>query len=1312
MRYYRLFFMAVLLTLVGRMYADNMTVVDVELNPGESKTASINLENPTKKYTAFQFDLVLPEGVTVELKNNGKPKISLNEDRIDDHTLTVQDLGSGSYRLLCFSMSNAELYGTSGTLITMTLHASENASTGAKTGSIKSQVFTEASGDQVKWNDVSFTVTIAAAVVPEITADNKSREYGEENPAFTYTTSASLTGEPSLTTTATKTSPVGEYDIVVERGTVTGDYTAKNGKLTITKAPLTITAKSYTIKQGDALPTFEAEYSGFKNNETASVLSNQPTVRTEATLASEPGTYDIIVSGASATNYDITYVKGTLTITKADEIVVTAKSYNRQYGEANPNFEYTTAGATLSGTPAISCAATVASPVGEYDIVASKGSVTNYNVTYVNGKLTITKAPLTITAKSYTIKQGDALPTFEAEYSGFKNNETKAVLTTQPTIKTTATSASAPGTYDIIVSGASATNYDITYVKGTLTITAADPVTVTAKSYSRNFGEANPAFEYTTSGATLTGTPNISCVATASSSVGEYPIVITKGSVTNYNDNYVNGTLTIKKAPLTITAKSYTIKQGDALPTFEAEYSGFKNNETKSVLTTQPTIRTTATSASAPGIYDIIVSGAAANNYDITYVKGTLTITKADEVVVTAKSYSRQYGGANPNLEYTTAGATLSGTPAISCTATATSPVGEYDIVASKGSITNYNVTYVNGKLTITKAPLTITAKSYTIKQGDALPTFEAEYSGFKNNETKAVLTTQPTITTTATSASEPGTYDIVVSNASATNYDITYVKGTLTITKADEVVVMAKSYSRQYGEANPNFEYTISGTSLSGSPSVSCAATATSPVGEYDIVASKGSVTSYNVTYVNGKLTIIKAPLTVTAKSYTIKQGDALPMFEAEYSGFKNNETASVLSNQPTVRTEATLASEPGTYDIIVSGASATNYDITYVKGTLTITKADEIVVTAKSYNRQYGEANPNFEYTTAGATLSGTPAISCAATVASPVGEYDIVASKGSVTNYNVTYVNGKLTITKAPLTVTAKSYTIKQGDALPTFEAEYSGFKNNETANVLSTQPNIRTTATSASEPGTYDIIVSGAAANNYDISYVKGTLTIIAIDVEPVTEKTNTFSESINANTDLSNTVIDNTYYTLNSANGDGYDTAEQAIVLNSTTSESQMNSIENAEIGDAAIRQNYNGIIFEVAAGSGTITIDAKTNGTHVLNVQIGKAKPSQITRSTRGTADVTYSVTMPTYIYLYASTASTNAVQTRAISANSVLLYSYKVAPNTTGIQNISMEKPVDVYDMRGILVRTKVTTLNGLAKGIYIVNGRKVIVE
>ena len=549
---------------------------------------------------------------------------------------------------------------------------------------------------------------------------------------------------------------------------------------------------------------------------------------------------------------------------------------------------------------------------------------------------------------------------------------------------------------------------------------------------------------------------------------------------------------------MTITAKSYSIKQGETLPTFEIEYSGFKNSETSSVLTTQPTITCSATSASAPGTYDIVVSGAAATNYDITYVKGTLTITQADPVTVVAKSYSRQYGEANPAFEYTSSGAALSGTPSLTCAATATSPVGEYDIVANKGTVTNHNLALVNGKLTVTKAPLTITAKNYAIKQGEALPTFEIEYSGFKNGETSSVLATQPTITCSASSSSAPGTYDIVVSGADAANYSITYVKGTLTITQADEVVVAAYSFVRLYGDANPTFGYFTFGAALSGEPSITCEATATSPVGEYDIVPSKGTITNYNVTYVNGELMILQAPLTITAKSYTIKQGEAMPTFEVEYRGFKNDETKAVLATQPTISCSATSGSAPGTYDIVVSGADATNYDITYVKGTLTITQADPVTITAKSYTIQYGDELPTFEFTSEGATLEGKPAITCEATTTSSVGTYPIVITKGSVTNYNTTFVSGTLTITKAPLTITAKSCTIKQGEALPTFEATYEGFKNNETSQVLTKQPAITTTATSSSEPGEYDITISGAEAQNYDISYVAGKLTITASD----------------------------------------------------------------------------------------------------------------------------------------------------------------------------------------------------------------------
>ena len=537
--------------------------------------------------------------------------------------------------------------------------------------------------------------------------------------------------------------------------------------------------------------------------------------------------------------------------------------------------------------------------------------------------------------------------------------------------------------------------------------------------------------------------------------------------------------------------------------------------------------------------------------------------------------------------------------------------------------------------------------------------------------------------------------------------HDVT-VTGTFTI--VDAVTVTAKSYSRKYGEANPTFEYTTSGATLTGTPSISCETTATSPVGEYDIVVSKGSITNYNVTLLNGKLTVTKAPLTITAKSYTIKQGDALPTFEADYAGFKNNETDAVLAKKPSITTTATSASEPGTYEIVVSGAEATNYDITYVKGTLTITKADEVVVTAKSYSRKYGEANPTFEYTTSGATLTGTPSISCSATATSPVGEYDIVVSKGSVTNYNVTLVNGKLTITKAPLTITAKSYSIKQGDALPSFEAEYSGFKNNETSAVLTSQPTIRTTATSASEPGTYEIVVSGAEATNYDISYVKGTLTISAVEVKPINEtETTTFSEEVNENTDLSNTIIDNTYYTMSEENGDGYDATEQAIVLNSTTTTEQMNTVQDAQVGDATMQENFNGIIFEVPAGNGIITVDAKTIGSHILNVQIGNGEPTKITKSERGTEEVPYDVKESTYVYLYASTSGASGAPQRAAAANSVLLYSYKVDVLVNGIHLVtySNQENAKWYTMDGLQLQGKPTK-----KGLYIVNGRKVIVK
>ena len=646
---------------------------------------------------------------------------------------------------------------------------------------------------------------------------------------------------------------------------------------------------------------------------------------------------------------------GGLIIKLEDPVTIKAKNLTMVYGDKLPELTYSTEGAALEGQPEIICEATSASPVGEYPIIIKKGSMKNYNTTFVNGVLTITKAPLSVKAGTYTKKQGEDNPAFTLTYEGWKNNETEAVLTKKPTASTTATKESAPGEYPVTVSGGEAQNYELSYIEGNLTITQADPVAITAKSYSRVYGDANPTFEYESSGATLVGVPEITCEATATSPVGSYPIVIKKGSVTNYNDTYVNGVLTITKAPLTITAKSYTMKQGDAMPTFEAEYGGFKNNESKDVLTKQASFSCVATSSSAPGKYDIEVSGAEAQNYEISYNKGTLTIIDADLVTVTANSYTIAYGDAIPELGFTSSGAALNGKPAISCEATSTSPVGTYPIIISKGSVTNYNDTYVNGVLTITKAPLTISAGTYTKKQGEENPVFTLTYEGWKNNETESVLTKKPTATTTATASSEPGEYDILVSGGEAANYSLSYKNGKLTVIKADAIVITAKSYTIAYGDAIPELGFTSSGAALNGKPAISCEATSTSPVGEYPIIIKKGSVTNYNDTYVNGVLTITKAPLTITAGTYTKKQYEPMPEFSVSFEGFKNNETEEVLTKQPTFSCEANEDSEPGVYDIVVSGAEAQNYEMKYIVGKLTVTEPDSYTLTYMVDGKEY---------------------------------------------------------------------------------------------------------------------------------------------------------------------------------------------------------------------------------------------------------------------------------------------------------------------------------------------------------------------
>ncbi len=252
---------------------------------------------------------------------------------------------------------------------------------------------------------------------------------------------------------------------------------------------------------------------------------------------------------------------------------------------------------------------------------------------------------------------------------------------------------------------------------------------------------------------------------------------------------------------------------------------------------------------------------------------------------------------------------------------------------------------------TINPVTLKAKVKDATREYGDDNPEFKAEFSGFVKDEDESALTSKGTFNTLATSKSDIGTYDITLSDAKAKNYVFEYEKGTLTITKAS-LSAMVKKTSKEYGDDNPEFSIEYYGLkngetepAWTSAPRIETDATKTSSVGVYPVSASNGVPKNYELDeIVSSTLSITAAPLTIKAKTYIWKLDEDMPELTLTYEGFKNDETSEVLTKQPVVTTTATKDSEPGDYEVSVSGAEAENYSISYVNGILKVIEGDPV--------------------------------------------------------------------------------------------------------------------------------------------------------------------------------------------------------------------------------------------------------------------------------------------------------------------------------------------------------------------------------
>jgi filamentous hemagglutinin family protein len=411
-------------------------------------------------------------------------------------------------------------------------------------------------------------------------------------------------------------------------------------------------------------------------------------------------------------------------------------------------------------------------------------------------------------------------------------------------------------------------------------------LTITAGNNSRLYGDVDPVLTGSVTGyidgdtfdTALGGSLAYTPASNILSGIGSYDITPSAVSSLGYTLNYVNGTLTINKAHLTVSADNKSKTYFDDNPVLTASLTGFKNGENTSVVSGSALLETTSAKTSNVGSYSI-TSGAgtlSASNYDfIGFNSGTLTINKA-HLTVGADNKTRLYGDANPIFTASYTGflngetvSVTSGTPALTTPANLLSGIGNYSINSGLGTLsaTNYDfIGFNSGTLTINKAHLTVSADNKSKTYFDDNPLLTASLTGFKNGENVSIVSGSALLGTTAVKTTNVGSYSITsgLGTLSASNYDfIGFNPGTLTINKA-LLNITADDKTRIYGAENPILTASYAGfvnnestANIDGTLSLVTSATKDSISGNYAIVPSGHTAENYNIVYNNGILAI-----------------------------------------------------------------------------------------------------------------------------------------------------------------------------------------------------------------------------------------------------------------------------------------------------------------------------------------------------------------------------------------------------------------------------------------------------------------------
>jgi uncharacterized repeat protein (TIGR03803 family) len=885
--------------------------------------------------------------------------------------------------------------------------------------------------------------------------------------------------------------------------------------LVVSPAPLSVTASNAIEPYGEIDLVFTGAITGVTNGDNITA-----TYSCSATNNSPAGTYPIVPALVDPydrqTNYTVTLVNGTLTIAMANPVLVWTNPAPITYG-ASVDSNQLNATASVPGTFAyIPTNGTVLDAgTNTLSVIFTPADTIDYNSASGSVSLVVSPAPLTVTASNASEPYGEINLVFTGSITGVTNGDNITV-----TYSCSATNDRPVGTYPIVPGLVDPdnrqTNYTVTLVNGALTITMANPVLAWTNPAPIVYGaplDSNQlnatasvpgSFAYfPTNGTVLdTGTNTLS-------------VIFTPADTIDYNSAAGSVSLIVSPAPLSVTASNASEPYGEIALVFTGSITGVTNGDDITA-----TYSCSATNDSPLGTYPIVPAlvdpDNRQTNYTVTLVNGTLTITVASPVLVWTNPAPITYG-APLDSNQLNAAASVPGTFAYIPTNGTILDAGTntLSVIFTPADTIDYNSASGSVSLVVSPAPLNVTASNAIEPYGEIDLVFTGSITGVTNGDNITA-----TYSCSATNDSPVGTYPIVPAlvdpDNRQTNYTVALVNGTLTITGAPILTWTPApiTYGAALGSNQLNATTSVPG-SLAYIPTNGTVLDA--GTNTLSVIFTPADTSDFGSAIDDVSLVVSPAALTVTASKVSEPYGQILPAFTGSITGVTNGDNITA-----TYSCGATNNSAVGTYSIVPALVDPedrqTNYVVTLINGTLTITMAEPVLAWTNPAPITYGAPLDSNQLNAAASVPGGFAYVPTnGAVLDAGTNTLSVIFTPVDTVDYDSATDSVSLVVSPAPLTVTASNASEPYGQPLPVFMGSITGVTNGD--NITATY---RCSATNNSPVGTYPIVPAlvdpDNRQTNYTVALVNGTFTVIALpDIQSVRQSGSSFIFTWNATT---------------------------------------------------------------------------------------------------------------------------------------------------------------------------------------------------